>query len=45
MLAYRSLAQLSSERLHPEADRNRQRDLKPSIRRSLGNVVEELGKD
>ena len=43
VLADRSLAWLSSERLHPAADGNRCRDPQPHIRWSLGSLIEELG--
>jgi len=43
MLADRSLAQLSSERLHLSVDRNKCRDLQPNIRQNSGSLVEELG--
>jgi hypothetical protein len=45
MLADRSLAELSPEKLHPAADGNRCRDPEPNIRWSLERLVEELGKD
>ena len=44
MLAHRSLAELSSERLHPAANGKRYRDPQPNIRGSPGSPVEELGK-
>jgi hypothetical protein len=43
MLADRSLAQLSSEKLHPAADGNRCRDTQPNTRQSMGSLVEESG--
>jgi hypothetical protein len=41
MLAYRSLAQLSSEKIHPATDGNRCREHQ---HQSGGNLVEETGK-
>jgi hypothetical protein len=45
MLADRSLAKWSSERLHPAADGNRCRDPQPNIMWSLGSPVEEWGEE
>jgi hypothetical protein len=42
MLADRSLALLSSERLHPAADWNRCRYPQPNIEQSPGTLLEEL---
>jgi hypothetical protein len=42
VLAERSLAWLSSERLYPAADGNRCRGLQPNIGRSLGILMEEF---
>ena len=43
MLADRSLAQLSSERLYPAADRNRSREPQPNFGQNLETFMEELG--
>ena len=44
MFANPSLAQLSSERLHPEADGNRIcNDPRTNIRSSSGSLLEQLG--
>ena len=40
MLVDRSLAQLSSEKLHPAADGKRCRDQQKNIRQSPGNLME-----
>ena len=43
MFADRSLAWLSSERLHPAADSDRYRHPQPNSGWSLGTLMEELG--
>jgi len=43
MLADRSVAWLSSERLYPAADPNGCRDLEPNIVWNLQDLMEELG--
>ena len=43
MLADRSLAQLSPERLHPSTDRNRCRDPQPNISQSSGESCDRTG--
>jgi hypothetical protein len=43
MLANRSLAQLSSERLHLAADGDKCRNPQPSIRQGSGSIEEESG--
>jgi hypothetical protein len=45
MLVDSNLAHLSSERLHPETDGNRCRDLQPNTGRSSGSLMEELGEE
>jgi hypothetical protein len=45
MLAYRSLAWLSSERLHPAADSDRYRHPQPNDEWSLGILMKELGEE
>jgi hypothetical protein len=44
MLTDRSLAWLSSERLHPAADSDECRDPEPNSGWSLGTLMEKLGK-